>query len=134
MIGHIGLNVPDLAAARAYYDALMPALDFDLWFAAHDQVAYRPAQGRPGTYVFLYPALQSGPYSRHCTGLQHVAFMLPTRDRVHAVHDLAQQLGSTIIEPPRHYPEYPPPYYATFWYDPHGFMLEAVCHKETGQP
>ena len=24
MLGHIGVNVPDLAAAKAYYDALMP--------------------------------------------------------------------------------------------------------------
>jgi hypothetical protein len=23
---------------------------------------------------------------------------------------------------------YPPPYYATFWLDPFGMMLEAVCH------
>ena len=31
---------------------------------------------------------------------------------------------------PQHFPEYPPPYYATFWLDPFGFMLEAVCHHD----
>ena len=28
-LGHLGVNVPDLAAARAYYDALMPLLDHE---------------------------------------------------------------------------------------------------------
>ena len=26
VLGHLGINVPDLAAARAYYDAIMPLL------------------------------------------------------------------------------------------------------------
>ena len=26
--------------------------------------------------------------------------------------------------------EDPPPYFATFWIDPFGFMLEAVCHHD----
>jgi hypothetical protein len=38
--------------------------------------------------------------------------------------------GGEVRHPPRHWPEYPPPYYATFWLDPFGFMLEAVCHRD----
>ena len=36
----------------------------------------------------------------------------------------------TVLHEPRVFPEYPQPYYATFWLDPHGFMLEAVCHYD----
>jgi catechol 2,3-dioxygenase-like lactoylglutathione lyase family enzyme len=55
MLGHLGINVPDLAAAKRYYDALMPLVGFETFFAH---------------------------------------------------------------------------YYATFWLDPFGIKLEAVCHHD----
>ena len=131
MIGHLGINVTDLAAAQAYYDRLMPALDFESFFATADEAAYQPAGGKRGTYLFLYRSEESGDYSRHRTGLQHLAFIVPTCTRVDEVHELVQQLGSEVLFAPQHFPQYPPPYYATFWLDPHGFMLEAVCHHDT---
>jgi catechol 2,3-dioxygenase-like lactoylglutathione lyase family enzyme len=130
VLGHLGVNVPDLGAARAYYDALLPLLDFEPFLAVDDQVAYRPAGGKRGTYLFLYPALEPGPYSRHHPGLQHLAFMVPTRSAVHAVHDHVHAHGGEVLHEPRPWPEYPPPYFATFWLDPFGVMLEAVCHHD----
>ncbi|WP_158893286.1 VOC family protein [Amycolatopsis anabasis] len=130
MIGHLGINVPDLAAAKAYYDGLMPFLGFDEFLNAEDQFAYRPADGKPGTFLFVYPARESGEYSRHRTGLQHVAFMVRTRSAVLAAHAQAVRLGSEVLHEPRHFPEYPPPYFAAFWLDPFGIMLEAVCHHD----
>ena len=57
--------------------------------------------------------------------------MLPTRTLVREVHAMVQRLGWAVIHPPREFPEYPPPYYATFWSDGlNGFMLEAVCHRD----
>jgi catechol 2,3-dioxygenase-like lactoylglutathione lyase family enzyme len=50
MLGHLGINVPDLAAAKRYYDELMPLVGFELFIAAEDQFAFRPAEGKPGTY------------------------------------------------------------------------------------
>jgi len=41
--------VPDLAAAKRYYDALMPLVGFKLFFEAHDEFAYKPADNKPGT-------------------------------------------------------------------------------------
>jgi len=37
-------------------------------------------------------------------------------------------LGSEIVHQPQEFPQYPPLYFATFWLDPFGFLLEAVCH------
>ncbi|MEO3782197.1 VOC family protein [Actinocorallia sp. B10E7] len=130
MIGHIGINVPDLSAAKAYYDEIMPLLGFEEFFSAEDEFSYRPANGKPGTFLFVYPALESGDYSRHRTGLQHLAFMVKTRSAVEAVHGRVRELGSEVLHEPRHFPEYAPPYYATFWLDPFGIMLEAVCHHD----
>jgi catechol 2,3-dioxygenase-like lactoylglutathione lyase family enzyme len=130
MIGHLGLNVDDLGETERYYDQLMPLLAFETFVVGENEIAYRPAGGKPGTYLFFYGKLADGGYSRHAVGLQHLAFMVPTRTQVREVHDLVQRLGSEIIEPPQTFPQYPPPYYATFWHDLNGFMLEAVCHHD----
>jgi catechol 2,3-dioxygenase-like lactoylglutathione lyase family enzyme len=131
MLGHIGINVPDLAAAKGYYDALMPLVGFEPLLSAADQFAFRPAGGRPGTFLFFYPAAEVGaPYSPHRAGLQHLAFMVRTRTSVHDVHQFVQRLGGEVLHVPQSFPQYPPPYFATFWLDPFGMMLEAVCHHD----
>ena len=130
MLGHLGLNVSDLVAAKAYYDELMPLLGFERFVSAEDEFAFRPAAGKRGTYLFFYPTSEDRPYSRHSAGLQHLAFMVPTRAAVRAVHDHVVARGGEVLHEPREFPEYPPPYYATFWLDPFGFMLEAVCHHD----
>jgi len=137
VLGHLGVNVSDLEQARRYYAALMPALDFELFLDDADQFAYRPARSKPGTFLFFYPSAPSAantPHSGDATGLQHLAFMVPTRSRVGTVHelvaDLASRFGGRVVNPPADYPQYPPPYYAVFWHDPDGIMLEAVCHYD----
>lgn len=130
MLGHLGLNVRDLARSKAYYDAVLPLLGFEPHLVAADQFAYRPQDGQPGTYLFFYPALQEAAFSRHQPGLQHLAFTVESRAVVHAVHAKVQELGSEVIHAPRLFPQYRPYYYATFWLDPDGFMLEALCRKE----
>jgi catechol 2,3-dioxygenase-like lactoylglutathione lyase family enzyme len=129
MLGHLGINVPDLEAARAYYDRFLPVLGFEPFLAEEDQFAYRPVAAKPGTYLFFYPATEVG-YERDAPGLQHLAFMVPTRSDVRAAHQMVLDIGGDGLHPPRTFPEYPPPYYATFWLDPMGLTLEAVCHHD----
>jgi catechol 2,3-dioxygenase-like lactoylglutathione lyase family enzyme len=130
MLGHIGVNVPDLAAAKAYYDALMPLLSFEPFVVHDDEFAYKPADNKRGTYLFFYPAQSVDAFSRHRTGLQHLAFMMPTRSSVREVHQFILSTGSEVLHDPQEFPQYAPPYYATFWLDPFGIMLEAVCHYD----
>jgi len=40
------------------------------------------------------------------------------------------EAGGTVLHPPQEWPQYPPPYFAMFWLDPFGLMLEAVCHHD----
>ena len=129
-LGHMGINVSDLVGAKAYYDELMPILGFEHFFVADDEFSYRPVGGKPGTILFFYPALEAADYSRHRPGLQHLAFIVKTRDEVHAVHDWVVARGDEVIHTPQEFPQYYAGYFATFWYGPDGVMLEAVCHRE----
>src|SRR5215467_12961326 len=110
MLGHIGVNVPDLGLAREYYAAIMPQLDLELFVDADDAFAYMPAGGKRGTFLFFYRSGGSADYSRDNAGLQHLAFTVPTRERVRDAHRAALALGSREIHAPQEWPQYPPPY------------------------
>jgi catechol 2,3-dioxygenase-like lactoylglutathione lyase family enzyme len=88
-IEHLGLGVPDVDAARAYYDELMPLLGFVREWDA----GYRPTDWQ-GAQIFLYPTLEDGDYSRHRIGLQHISFDVPTRSDVHRVYGVREFDGS----------------------------------------
>ncbi len=129
-IDHIGVGVPDLAAAKQYYDELMPVLGLRQWFptTASGEFNYGP-DGAKGTQVFFYQALEPDTYSRHRTGLQHLSFFVASRAIVREAHEWARAKGAEIVHDPRVFPEYGEHFYATFWLDPHGFMLEAVSYE-----
>lgn len=131
VLGHLGINVADIDVAKDYYSRIMPALDFEIFLDTDDTIAYRPSGSKPGTFLFLYQAVDTdGTYSADRTGLQHLAFMVPTRSAVHELRELAASSGSEIVHEPQEFPQYPPPYFACFWHDPFGFLLEAVCHHD----
>ena len=130
MLGHVGVNVPDLGQAAAYYGSLMPLLHYEPFPTAEDAVAFMPAEGKRGAYLFFYGAAEDRSYTREATGLQHLAFIVPTRGAVHDVHAHVVRTAGTVVHPPQEWPQYTPPYFATFWLDPFGIMLEAVCHHD----
>ena len=129
MLDHLGVNVPDLTAAKAYYDSLMPVLGFEPFFITDTEFSYKPAGDKPGTHIFFYPAPEPNEYVRKHVGLQHIAFRARTRGQVDDAHAHAVGLGSEVLYAPKLFPEYHANYYASFWFDPHGFLLEIVCHK-----
>jgi catechol 2,3-dioxygenase-like lactoylglutathione lyase family enzyme len=127
-IDHIGIGVPDLDAAKTYYDDLMRILGLKEWFKTERSFNYGP-DGAQGAQVFFYQAREPGEYSRHRTGLNHIAFLVASRAIVREAHDWARECNAEILHEPRHFPEYGPNCYATYWLDPHGFKLEVVCHS-----
>ena len=127
-IDHIGIGVPDLAAAKQYYDDLMPILGLRQWFETSPDGTFNYGpDGARGSQVFFYQALEAGTFSRHRTGLQHLAFMVASRAVVRQAHEWALAHNADILHEPREFPEYGQ-HYATYWLDLHGIMLEAVCH------
>lgn len=129
MLDHVGVNVPELDAAKAYYDVMMPVLGMEPFFESDKEFSYRPAGGKPGTTIFFYRAPDLGDYSRRRVGLQHLAFRARARSEVDAAYAKAVELGNGIVFEPQLFPQYHENYYASFWHDPHGFMLEMVCHR-----
>ncbi|WP_345037362.1 VOC family protein [Georgenia daeguensis] len=127
-LDHLGINIPDVASAREYYDALMPLVGFEPFLSGEDWCSYAPSSGQ-GTQIFFYTAQDDGAYSRHRPGLQHLCFLVDSRSDVEAAHRWARDRGDEVLHEPRTFPEYHPDHYAMYWLDPHGFKLEVVSFE-----
>jgi len=120
MFDHVGLNVRDYRASRAFYEqALEPlgyhvVMAFDEWGGA----GFGPAD-KPEFWI-----MQRDPRT---TGT-HVAFTCGDRATVDAFHAAALAGGGTDNGPPGLREHYHPTYYAAFVHDPDGNNVEAVCH------
>lgn len=127
-IDHIGIGVPDLAETKAYYDGLMSVLGLREWLETGPggPLNYGP-DGALGSQLFFYQT-EPATYSRTHTGLHHLAFLVESRAVVRQAHEWARARNAVILDEPQEFPQYGPDCFATYWLDPHGFKLEAVCH------
>ena len=103
-LDHIGINIPDVAPARDYFDALMPLVGFKPFYSGEDWFSYAPVSGH-GTQLFFYTAKDQGSYSRHQPGLQHLCFVVDSRREVEAAHAWARARGDEVLHVPRTFPE-----------------------------
>jgi catechol 2,3-dioxygenase-like lactoylglutathione lyase family enzyme len=127
-LDHVYLTVTELARARAFYDAVLGALEFER--------AEEPIGGDPHLHYWnralqlsLRPARTTGvradPYA---PGLHHLSLQLRDPAAVDAAFSKLRGLG-VAASAPRLYPEYNPDYYATFFEDPDGVRFELVARK-----
>jgi catechol 2,3-dioxygenase-like lactoylglutathione lyase family enzyme len=123
-IEHFGINVPDVDAAKTYFDELAPMVGYMPYFGT----GYVPVDWK-GVQLFLYPATEEGEHSRLRTGLSHIAFMVDTRAQVDAIHDWVVARGDEVLHAPKPFPEYGETTYATHFLGPHGFHLEVVTFE-----
>ena len=118
---HVGLNVRDYDASRAFYELALAPLGYGivLEFAEWKAVGFG-RDGKPSFWVS-----QREPYG---TGT-HLAFVCPDRATVDAFHDAALTAGGIDNGPPGLREQYHPTYYGAFVHDPDGNNVEAVCHS-----
>jgi catechol 2,3-dioxygenase-like lactoylglutathione lyase family enzyme len=119
VIDHVGLNVRDVAAARAFYERALAPLGYTVGMEYGQHIGFRSPQGKPDFWV-----AQRG---EQTTGA-HVAFRVESRDLVDAFHAAALEAGGRDNGPPGPRPRYHEQYYGAFVLDPDGNNVEAVCH------
>jgi catechol 2,3-dioxygenase-like lactoylglutathione lyase family enzyme len=120
MFDHIGLNVGDFGASRAFYERALAPLGFRIVMEMEEWKAVAFGQNeKPSFWVVERPP--------HGTGT-HVAFTCDSRDSVDAFHAAALAAGGTDNGLPGLREHYHPDYYGAFVLDPDGNNIEAVCH------
>ena len=120
MFDHVGLNVRDYAASRAFYERALAPLGYGVVTAFDEwKAAGLGAGDRPQLWIVEREPLGTG---------THVAFTCDDRAAVDAFHEAALDAGGLDNGAPGIREEYHPTYYAAFVHDLDGNNVEAVCH------
>ncbi len=120
MFDHVGLNIRDYPASRAFYERALEPLGYGVVMEFPHACAFGGSDGKPSFWV-----VQREPYG---TGT-HVAFAAPDRATVDAFHEAALSAGGIDNGAPGIREDYHPHYYGAFVHDPDGNNVEAVCHS-----
>jgi catechol 2,3-dioxygenase-like lactoylglutathione lyase family enzyme len=119
MLDHLSIQVRDVAASAAFYDAVLAPVGGRRLMEFGDVIGY--GADRPDFWL--------GPTSTPGEAREaHIAFTAPDRAAVKAFHDAAVALGAEVLHAPRLWPEYHETYFGAFVRDPDGNNVEAVCH------
>lgn len=122
MLDHVSLQVGDLDAAAALYDAALGALGYVRVWSHHEAIGYGPPGGGDKLALKLHDSPQL-PGRRF-----HLAFTAADEAAVDAFHAAALARGAADNGAPGPRDKYGPGYYAAFVVDLDGHHLEAVYH------
>ena len=120
LIDHIQLVLRDIAASRAFYEAVFEALGIPIGGSADDYFWVDE--------LFVSTADSEAAQGR-LTGRHHLAFQAKDRAAVEGFHAAGLDAGGKDNGAPGERP-YHPGYYAAFLLDPDGNNIEAVFHGE----
>ena len=125
LLDHVSITVRSLAGAKAFYLAVMSALDAVVAYDRVDAIGFGE-RNRPHddvhTYLSVYESAQASADSR-----RHWCFRAASRAQVDAFHAAGLSAGGTSAGAPG-LRNYHPEYYAAFLLDPEGNKVEAVFH------
>jgi catechol 2,3-dioxygenase-like lactoylglutathione lyase family enzyme len=119
ILDHIGFNVTDFAAARAFFTKALAPLGIGI---SSEGAGYAMI-GRGGRGQFWFGAMGPSP------GPIHIAFAADSRAAVDAFYAAALAAGGKDNGAPGVRAQYHPNYYGAFVIGPDGHNVEAVCHE-----
>jgi catechol 2,3-dioxygenase-like lactoylglutathione lyase family enzyme len=117
---HVSIQVGDLSASAAFYDAVLATVGGRRLLDYGRAIGY--GTDRPDFWI---GGATTGDGFRE----SHLAFAAPDRAAVRAFWDAALAAGAEGLHEPREWPEYHAGYYGAFVRDPDGNNVEAVCHR-----
>ena len=122
MFDHVGLNVRDFTASRAFYERALAPLGYRVVFDGSEWngAGFGTSDDKPEFWVMQREPIGTG---------THVAFQCEDRAGVDAFHEAALAGGGTDNGAPGVREHYHPSYYGAFVLDPDGNNVEAVCHR-----
>ena len=119
-LDHVGLDVRDYEASKAFYEGALEPLGLRLMMEPIPEI---------GGFGDDFPFFWIGKRDRDPQTGVHVAFRVERRELVDAFHAAALTAGGTDNGGPGVREIYHPDYYGAFVLDPDGNNVEAVCHR-----
>jgi len=126
LLDHVSIGVPDIDAARPFYDAIMTALGASKVYDRPNALGYGErctTTDTASTYLAVY--LDPAEIKEN---KRHWCFKAQSREQVDAFFEAGLSTGGKSDGEPGLRSHYHPTYYAAFLLDPAGNRVEAVCH------
>ena len=120
--GHVDLRVTSMDVALEFYEAVLPELGFTQRFHGPVWKAWAVELELPGA---AYVAITESP--SHRPGESRIAFWTASAAEVDRLASIAMEAGARDVSGPKPMP-YSPGYYAVFFADPSGNLLE-IYHR-----
>jgi catechol 2,3-dioxygenase-like lactoylglutathione lyase family enzyme len=121
MLDHVGIEVTDLDASKAFYEGALEPLGIAPLMELEGAAGFgKQKDGKPFFWIH-----ERG---RPPVVGAHVAFGVGSNEQVDAFHAAALAADGTDNGPPGPRPIYHAGYYGAFVLDPDGNNIEAVCH------
>lgn len=123
MIDHITIRVSDLRKSKAFYDAVLAALDLKIVLGSFEEGYFGYGENKDPIFEISAQTDEDPPHSR-----VHIAFKAKNTDVVDAFYRAAIAAGATDNGEPGLRPDYTPTYYAAFVRDLDDNNLEACFY------
>jgi len=138
IIDHIQITVKDMIIAVPFYDKLLPLLGFDLKRKTSAVIESHDFFVVEYTHPLLAFAITSPRqafkddiiHRRKPGALHHLAFKAESRAEVDLLYPRIKEIGATIVNEPKLYPEHGQNYYALFFKDLEGIKYEIVYDEQ----
>jgi catechol 2,3-dioxygenase-like lactoylglutathione lyase family enzyme len=124
-IGHVGIEVRDLAKVRPFYDALAAGLGLDVVYESKKTIGY----GNKNYDLWLAASDTRRVEKRRPTGdeeviAEHLAIWVGGKAEVDRVAQVMGERGIRPLFPPQECPQFAKGYYAASFCDPENYVVE----------
>ena len=129
-IQHIDLAVEDVEASLAWYLEVLGPLGLKEEarypsYRGSEEVVYLSFADE---WMGIRPA-DGGKFKYYDVGMEHLAFLVDTKEEVDEAHERCVKMGGKVHHPPE-YDNDIEGYYATFIFDPNGFRIEVFVEEQ----
>jgi catechol 2,3-dioxygenase-like lactoylglutathione lyase family enzyme len=124
MIDHVSIGVPNVAASKRFYDAILQPLGYQCLSDSPESLGY----GAKAPVLWINAAERPVPAESR-SGL-HFCFAAPNRKSVDSFHAAGLATGGRDNGLPGLRADYGAGYYAAFLMDPDGYRIEAYFAEQ----
>ncbi|WP_192983563.1 VOC family protein [Pseudomonas sp. EggHat1] len=126
MIDHLCITVANFRRSRAWYQAALAPLGYELKYDGEHGAGLAAGFGPQAEEQAVLYLLSSAPGRGQCEPLTHFCLRADSQATVQAFHAAALQAGGEDNGQPGLRKEYG--YYAAFVLDPDGYNVEVACY------
>jgi len=124
-LSHIKITVTNFSESKKFYDLLFRKLGWKVFISKEKSRGYF---GKDSSFWIEEGENRDSKFDRENAGLDHIAFKAESKGEVDEFAVWLKAGGMVILHEPKFYPEYAKNYYAVFFLDPDGIILEFTNH------